>query len=365
MKADEWKHWVLVYSLYCLRGVIPKIHFTMWSIFVSACKTICKRSITVSDIEEGHNLLKMFCSSYERIMGKEHCTPNMHLHLHLRECLYNYGPVYAFWCFSWERFNGILGSFHINNHAISIQFMRKYLTGCVARNGKHFNTDFHTFLNLGKDKEIVSNEAIIKLHELHNKIDFTGSMLEFEGCEQVLSVKKAFAALTNLDFECLENLFKKLYPDDKLIRLSRFVTEIKRIKLANELITYSEHRRGYQHGSCVMAKWLGYELDLSSDIIRPAVVESLYEIKLIFEHRTIKMNIARVKWFRTHVKKHHYGINSPTLLWNTIYEDFSVMELIPVKFIVGRFTFVTSFIRFNKTEADNVNIVIPLPSKSF
>ena len=23
MKADEWKHWVLIYSVYCLRGILP------------------------------------------------------------------------------------------------------------------------------------------------------------------------------------------------------------------------------------------------------------------------------------------------------------------------------------------------------
>ena len=39
----------------------------------------------------------------------------MHLHLHLKECMLDYGPVYSFWCFSFERFNGILGKFN-NNH---------------------------------------------------------------------------------------------------------------------------------------------------------------------------------------------------------------------------------------------------------
>ena len=40
---------------------------------------------------------------------------NMHLHLHLAECIVDYGPVYAFWCFAFERMNGVLGSYHTNN----------------------------------------------------------------------------------------------------------------------------------------------------------------------------------------------------------------------------------------------------------
>ena len=52
---------------------------------------------------------------------------NMHLHCHLCECVLDYGPVYGFWCFSFERYNGILGSLHISNRQIEVQLMRKFL----------------------------------------------------------------------------------------------------------------------------------------------------------------------------------------------------------------------------------------------
>lgn len=39
----------------------------------------------------------------------------------------DFGPVYAFWLFSFERLNGTLGNYHTNNHDISLQLMRKYL----------------------------------------------------------------------------------------------------------------------------------------------------------------------------------------------------------------------------------------------
>ena len=47
-------------------------------------------------------------------------------HGHLKECVLDYGPVYSFWLFSFERLNGILGSYHTNSHDISLQLMRRF-----------------------------------------------------------------------------------------------------------------------------------------------------------------------------------------------------------------------------------------------
>ena len=61
----------------------------------------------------------------------------MHMHLHLRDCLLDYGPVYAFWCIAFERYNGILGAYPTNNRAIEPQIMRKFLreqeVRCMSR----------------------------------------------------------------------------------------------------------------------------------------------------------------------------------------------------------------------------------------
>ncbi len=59
-------------------------------------------------------LLNKFCKDVERLYGKSVVTPNMHLHGHIAECIEDYGSVYGFWLFSYERYNGILGSFPTN-----------------------------------------------------------------------------------------------------------------------------------------------------------------------------------------------------------------------------------------------------------
>ena len=61
------------------------------------------------------------------LFGKTIITPNMHMHCHLRQCLEDYGPLHTFWCFSFERYNGVLGSMPNNNKAIEVQLMKKFL----------------------------------------------------------------------------------------------------------------------------------------------------------------------------------------------------------------------------------------------
>src|SRR5438874_219093 len=46
----------------------------------------------------------------EEHYGRDKITPNLHLSLHLQECSHDFGPLYTFWCFSFERMNGILGN---------------------------------------------------------------------------------------------------------------------------------------------------------------------------------------------------------------------------------------------------------------
>ena len=50
----------------------------------------------------------------------------MHLACHLQECVLDYGPINGFWCFGFERFNGILGSFPNNNQNIAVTMMKKF-----------------------------------------------------------------------------------------------------------------------------------------------------------------------------------------------------------------------------------------------
>ena len=115
------------YSLPALKGILPFNHYNCWLFFVKACRNFCCRSLTLQQLNEADEILYSFCKKFVELYGFVNCTINLHLHCHLRECIIDYDPIYAFWLFSYEHLNGIFGNFHTNYHYISLQLMRKYL----------------------------------------------------------------------------------------------------------------------------------------------------------------------------------------------------------------------------------------------
>lgn len=52
----------------------------------------------------------------------------MHLHMHILNCIKDYGPIYSFWLFSFERYNGLLGNYRTNQRSVELQLMRMFLS---------------------------------------------------------------------------------------------------------------------------------------------------------------------------------------------------------------------------------------------
>ena len=97
--SDEYKNWTILFSIYCLKDTVPVPDIECLRKFVLACQYLSRRIIS------------------------NRVTPNMHLHCHLKEYISDFGPIYSFWLFSFERYNGILGSLHNNNKDIECQIM--------------------------------------------------------------------------------------------------------------------------------------------------------------------------------------------------------------------------------------------------
>ena len=125
--ADQWKNWTVLYSLYALKDILPWQHYNCWHLFVKVCFLLCRRNITLDQLSEANSRIFEFLRAFKNLYGAEKCTLNMHLRGHLVECVEDFGPVYSFWCFAFERMNGVLGAYHTNTHHISVQYMRRFL----------------------------------------------------------------------------------------------------------------------------------------------------------------------------------------------------------------------------------------------
>ena len=95
---------------------------------------LCFSIFNVCNDDDNDCKLLHFPKDYEKTNRELYLTLNMHLRLHLRECVENYGSIYGFWLFSFESYNGILGSYHTNNKTVEIQIMGKFMTSGTLAN---------------------------------------------------------------------------------------------------------------------------------------------------------------------------------------------------------------------------------------
>lgn len=97
--AEQWMVWTIVFSPYVLKNFLPADHYSMWCMFSFSCSLLCRPFIHQAELLQADQLMLDFCESFEKVFGKEHVTPNMHLHAHLKECIVNLGPVFSFCAF--------------------------------------------------------------------------------------------------------------------------------------------------------------------------------------------------------------------------------------------------------------------------
>ena len=104
-------NWTNLYSIHALADILPPRDLECWSLFVQASVLLWQYTISLSDLAKADEKLLEFCKCFEAYYGKEYCTPNMHLHAHIKDCILDFGPVSAFLAFPFER---ILESFGLN-----------------------------------------------------------------------------------------------------------------------------------------------------------------------------------------------------------------------------------------------------------
>ena len=111
LTANEWKNFFLIYARVVLWDFLGREDRKILTHFSQACSILVRKIITTDNLNTAHNHLYKLLKLIETNYGKTLITPNLHLSLHLNEYCRDYGPLYSFWCFSFERMNGILGNF--------------------------------------------------------------------------------------------------------------------------------------------------------------------------------------------------------------------------------------------------------------
>lgn len=249
--------------------------------------------------------------------------------------------------------------------------MRKFLTSLQVKNllTQQFSEDDIIDIFPNKNEISVSTTDLKRLFWIQKSKNVQGEDLILNTLQKPLS---NIVPLPFSDFQFLEPLFSSLFPNHLLVRISKLVGLVKKIMLGNDILVSADHGFKGSSNQYVFARWIGDSCDLGQITLRPASISQILLVKFITRDvttgccSTIQLYIANVKWFKEHVYRNFFSRRNDSLsIWSTEYLHNGVSSYIPLQFICGHFTFAKKLVRFSKYHSDEVNIIIPLPSKSF
>ena len=344
-----------------------------------ACFLICATVLTTSDIECADVFILQFCRRVEELYGKTAFTPNLHLHMHLKECLLDYGPPHAFWCFSFERFNGILGSYHTNKRDIESQFMRKFLLQQAVQS-LNIIQDSPLFNIIPSNNELAevnlsilnfcfSSTMTLNVLEFHRKkID---TISNFANNGSIVPLPPLRMCILNADeVEQLTMLYSQLYPGKSIHHLPHSYQRCGRVTLYGHLIGSTLPGGNNHASSVIMAFWPtnGTTL-LPTDHQKMSVGIVQYFVRHCVhfkcDHNSkidVLEHVFAYIWKKVHPNHHFYGC-SATVSEN-IYELPSMCSFLPVQRIACLAAHAVLTVKLGPME-ENVFVSCPIPIRYY
>ena len=328
--AEQWMNWTLYFSIFCLHGLIPNDHMECWRHFVLACRKLCKKTVTENDVTVGDLLLIQFCRRMKRIFGPRLVTPNMHMHCHLAACIRDYGPLHCFWAFSFERYNGLLGSQPTNNRSVELQLMKRFIKDNI-----HFECLHHAASMPLADEfqRTIAGHAL--LYQSLSEVKAAGT----EQDPTIVCPSKYTLTVLSDDFlTVLRNLYSIIYPQrPALVADTFFPSTCKKYKHisinGNKISSLSE-------GTNCKVPYVLTKMPEKDELIRPAQIDYFIHYSLsIPSHSPLPLVLSNVlavcKWPMHHPKQHAYG--KPIEVWcRSLFEPSINNTFVPVETICSR-----------------------------
>ena len=370
--ADQWKTFTILFSIYALWNILQSNDLELWRDFVLACTYFCSSVLTEAQAKLGHSHLLKFCTCFEELYGKEKVTPNMHLHTHLLECVLDYGPVYGFWLFSYERYNGILGDYCTNQRAVEIQLMRKFTSNQFIKD-LHLPIKFREIFKPFLTRLTSKQSGTLQDHCSNEHVSLPSQIIQ----ASILSVgplqKGDHWMCADSLYTCCGPFSQDVLDADSIGHLKKFYATIFNGVDENSVTTHFERfascrfngdllgsnkSRG-DRSAFILAKWckLGGKIDHTGSDLRPGVVDFYIRQNVKVSGQYVTCILASVRWFQAHPSRHSLG--APVEVWcKDLFELEGDASFIPIQRIYGKF-----IPALDKVEGENVLVVCPVPRK--
>ena len=286
----------------------------------------------------------------QRMYGGTAITPNMHMHCHFKDVLLDYGPVYSFWCFSYERYNGILETQPTNNE-VEVQLMQRFISdnnSFAFSQPTIFETEFAPFTI----HTTVSRLTGSALQTIQPSVNYDSLELP-KSYRRIILDKHDKTAIAKV----LENL------------LSQTDIQVNSIACKSHLyLLVDEYTLQSDISTCIALATSDTELfgDMrcdgsvsGSNYARPVLINHFVKVSYCVDTTTREESnmhthmFARASWFCHHPAKHYLG-QPAEILCNKSFEAFGVHSYIPMSSII------THCIHCNMKVNDDVLVIVPL-----
>lgn len=371
--ANQWKNWITVYSPVLLKDILPSDHMNCWLLFVRACSILCSYCIKQTEVMSADLFLGMYCQKFQELYGNMSCSFNMHLHLHLKQTFLDFGPPHASWCFAFERYNGILGSYHTNNREIESQIMKKFCQNQAVHGlSIPLDADFRATLPESYEHKFKEGTLVDSLCLLHMARDPLSTIASFawKRKDVVRPLPPSYEhVLDNETVQMLENVYKQLYPSCNIIHVPRFYQKFGRLLIAGDLIGSDMRGPNARSSSVIMAFWpdRGSTLNnIDSSKMHVGVVQYFMQHELSYRADTAtdinkeEHIFAYVRWKELHPCYDFYGVSATVCI--DMFHASSCCCFLPVQRIACRCAHVIMPVNLNSV-TETVFIACPVPLK--
>ena len=290
----------------------------------------CRRSISINELKEGDKCIMEFCDSYKAMFGSSMCTMNLHLHGHLRQCIEDYGPVYACWCFSYERLNGILGGYPTNSHHISVQLASRFLENKLFAPENWPNEYVEEYVPLLQHFNY-NRGSLIQTALVHNQNDIIHPLPPVKEC-----------AFQPFELEELQALIS--YGRECQYEVSVLHHRYSAILLQTDLFSHVIGAENSRHSRSSLLLCQKNDSFFAKCTARNSQGEMLNK------------SVAAVSWYASHPC--HVWFGRPTQVWAC--PTSTGYRFIPVSNIRSPVVYCKATINFGRIGVDSVYVIVPL-----
>ena len=119
--ADQWKTYITGYARPCMYKLLPEGPYKCLVLLAEIVTHVASPVFTLDSLAILYKLLHEHHQLFCRVYGKWNVSVNYHMSLHLPDVIKDLGPPQSFWCFGYERMNGVLSGTPNSNRCIELE----------------------------------------------------------------------------------------------------------------------------------------------------------------------------------------------------------------------------------------------------